>query len=166
MYVKPTNALEGLAQTAEYYIGTDEIVDEFQINQFRKAVTGVASGQAWCMDFVQYCLAQVAMRYGWRQTMFKTELVKAAWNASLGYQRSNTPARGMVAMWVRTGTIFGHCGIVKSVSPDLRSYETVEGNTVPGKAQASQGDGVYEKIHSLPPQSGGLSLLGFVSPFA
>ena len=95
------------------------------------------NGQPWCMDFVQYCFAQM------NQTLpYKT----ASCSALLAWYRQYAPEK--VFDFPLPGDIviynFGHCGIVTDVG--ATTIKAVEGNTrstIIGNQ--AEGDGVYER---------------------
>lgn len=163
---------EALARVAESYVGVIELGGDNrgpEVEEFQKSVNGKAEGQSWCMDFVQYCVEKAGAKFNWRPTLFKSEGVLEVWQKSRGCAQAQIPKRGLIAIWIMNGTQSGHCGIVISVSKDGTLFETVEGNTGPGKDVIREGDGVYEKTRHLAARSNmerrGMRLLGFLDAF-
>lgn len=157
---------------AESYVGVMEIGGNNQgpeVEEFQKSVNGIADGQPWCMDFVQFCVKQVENNFNWAARIKRSESVISVWMGAEVYKRKALPSRGAIAIWQKIGTAHGHCGIVVKVMNDGKTFETVEGNTSPGKTVEREGDGVYEKTRLLSSKSnvqlGTMRLLGFLDAF-
>lgn len=160
-----------LAKVAESYVGVLELGhnDGPEVAMFQRAVDNLAQGEPWCMAFCQHCLRIFSQTHKVAHRLVPSEHVLTVWSRSPIVLRRTKPERGLIAVWRKNGTSFGHCGVVKACLPN-GFFETVEGNTAPGKAHEREGDGVYEKLHSLKEKNitttGKLSLLGFLDPFS
>lgn len=132
------------------------------VERFQKAVDGKASGEAWCMSFVQFCVDQVdRLLAGLKHEptwLFKSEHVLTVWNKTPQAARIpwNQVQPGCLIVWAHykagKATGSGHTGIVvKLLSNSINGprVETVEGNTGAGSAVVREGDGVYRRVRSL-----------------
>ncbi len=132
----------------------------------------LAPGNPWCMAFVQSCVGQVERILkilnpgdpGAR--LANGGLCLAVWNGSPAEIRAQTPTIGSVAIWRKGDTQAGHTGIVSGVGVIgvNGTFRTIEGNTSSGLGVDREGDGVFEKTHSLAP-AGSMKLLGFIDPW-
>ena len=169
---RPATAQEALVQIAQSYLGVMEVGGDNrgpQVEEFQKAMGGKA-GDPWCMDFVQFCLQQVKEKYNWVPKLYPSPSAVTVWTkcpAEYRYPPSKIPSPGWVAIWQKYGSWQGHCGIVTRAQG--RTFETIEGNTSPGKLIDREGDGVFEKSHNLVAIQrrgiGFIVLLGFLDPF-
>ena len=163
-------AKEKLAAIAESYVGVLEVGhnDGPEVAMIQRAVDNLAAGEPWCMAFCQHCLSVVSTAHKVAHRVARSEHVLTVWSRSPLVLRKTMPERGLIAVWRKNGTSFGHAGIVSRVLP-TGYFETVEGNTSPGKHIEREGDGVFEKTHSLKERKittiGKLSLVGFLDPF-
>lgn len=164
-----------LAYEAQRWLGfTDSGKNEGQmIVAFQKAVDGRAHGEAWCMSFVQYCIANVDKMVDWmllqsldhKSRMAKTEHCLTAWMQSPEECRvQDIPKMGDVMIWQKGSTSAGHCGIVLGVDLEDRKCTTIEGNTGPGQHVERLGDGVWIKQRSFDPV-GDMRVRGWLRPW-
>jgi len=143
------------------------------VEMFQKAV-GSASGESWCVSFIQYCVKMVdALAAQCRLTspviknsLVSTESVLALWSGSP--HAGVAPAPGTIVLWEhykdgkRTG--LGHAGIVLSLAGGRMT--TIEGNTSPSNAVVERnGDGVYVKDRPIG-DVGNMKLLGFIKAWS
>lgn len=132
------------------------------VERFQKAVDGKASGEAWCMCFVQFCVDQVdALLKGSKHTptwLFQSEHCLTVWNKTPQAARIpwNQVQPGCLIVWQHfkdgKATTSGHVGIVIRLLPDSINgsrVETIEGNTGNGAGVVREGDGVYRRVRSL-----------------
>ena len=136
-----------------------------EVEMFQKAVDGRASGEAWCMSFVQFCVKQVAKRFGVTDKLFDSEHCLTVWNNSPVSCRIplDQVKPGDVVIWQHGSTTSGHTGIVEAVNRDtydhIVSLRTIEGNT--SDASMREGDGVYRRVRS-PYNNGTMKVRGFL----
>lgn len=161
-----------LVEVAKSYVGVMEIGADNQgaeVQEFQKAVDGLAQGEPWCACFVQYCLAQVATRFRLQSRLFRSENVLEIWRKTPTTNRRASPYAGTIAIWGVIGKSGGHCGIVTDWEKGSPIFQTIEGNTGPGKDVEREGDGVYEKNRFLSAKTnrnlGQLRLEGFLDPY-
>lgn len=154
-----------LIEVARQFVGVREqggpnrgpLVEEFQ-----KAVDGVAAGEPWCMAFVQYCVQKVEAATGKPAHIFRSEHCQTVWRQTKADFRFHEPLPGDIVIW-RMGLSFnGHTGIVCKVVGS--SIFTIEGNTGAGLGVVREGDGVYERVRSLH-GDGSMKVLGFIRPW-
>lgn len=156
-----------LIEIASKYIGTKEATgknDGELVNLFQKAVDGKASGESWCMGFVQYCIKQVEQIENIRTNLFSSEHCLTVWNKTDKDMRRDKPAMGYIAIWQHGDTTQGHTGIVTLVIDDLQ-FKTIEGNTGSGAGVIRDGDGVYERVRNIK-GAGTMKVVGFIDPFS
>ena len=157
---------ERLVEYANYYVGVHEATghnDGVNVEEFQKAVDGKASGESWCMAFVQFCVKNVA---GEQEppapiSLFATEHCMTAWNKSTN-SRSDEPKKGFIVIWNHEGTSNGHTGIITDVDGD--TLYTIEGNTSDSSHVEANGDGVYLKKRNKY-KTGNMKVVGFIDPF-
>lgn len=159
-----------LINVASKFVGVTENGDNCgkEVEMFQKAVDGKAQKESWCACMVQYCLLKTCTDYKWSPSLYKSEHCLTIWNKTDQSCRLSLPECGAVVIWGHyangkpTGT--GHCGICLSGANDDGIFETVEGNTGPGKAINREGDGVYKKQRHLV-GSDTMRVMGFLWPF-
>lgn len=130
-----------------------------EIEMFQKAVDGHASGQSWCMCFVQYCLLKVG-----DSAILKSSHCLNVWNNSPKELRLSKPQPGAVMIWRKKRSSAGHTGIVVEVLDDTKVV-TIEGNTGPMSIVNREGDGVYRKVRSIRPVTGNMEVVGWLKPW-
>lgn len=150
--------LQSLISIASLYVGTHEEGGDnrgSQVEEFQK-VAGGHAGQAWCMDFVQFCIEQVAEKFKSPSVLWKSQLVMDVWNKTPAMCRLSQPLAGAIMIWEmfdENGQALpvGHCGIVTDALAD-QWVKTIEGNTGPGSSDPNQdrnGDGVYQRVRHI-----------------
>lgn len=165
-----------LAAEAKRWVGLTELGGDNRgqvVEMFQKAVDGKASGEAWCLSFVQFCIKQVDVLWdemtlqtsGMRSRLYPTEHVLTCWNQSPKEHRLTKPEPGCLILWNHTKdgkpTSLGHAGIVIEVNSD-GTCKTVEGNTGDGAGVVREGDGVYKKNRKWDQPAGSMVVLGFL----
>jgi hypothetical protein len=150
---------ELFVEEARSYIGTHEEGGDNHgplVELFQKAVDGKASGEAWCIGFIQYCAKTVDTKF---ERLFEkgtpnnqlpqTEHALTLWNRAPLAAKLAKPEPGCLVIWQYykngTQTINGHGEIVVAVRPADQSLMVIGGNTGPGKGIVREGDGVYLK---------------------
>ncbi len=116
---------------------------------------------AWCMSFVQTCLAYAEKKTGIKSPIVASEHCLTTWADSPKKQRVKAvPAPGAIIIWQHGNTQAGHTGVMLEWMGSKMS--TVEGNT--GGASMRDGDGVYFKSRGTK-GTGNLKVVGFLKPF-
>lgn len=146
----------------ESYVGIKEdnfsnrsvVIDK--LNEFVK----YPLGSSYCLSGLLYSLDEACQGLGISLDLPRTGHCKKFWNECRKDLKHETPEIGDFALWVFSGTILGHAGLVTSVLPGGR-METIEFNTRDQESVVREGDGVYRRNRS---QSGSamMPVLGFV----
>jgi hypothetical protein len=149
---------------ASFFIGVRESAKNAGpiVEQFQRAVDGVAQGEPWCMGLLQYLAKETARVHGGVIGVKQSESVLQTWNGTDKARRREQPAPGYWALWQMGDTWFGHAGIVKSVVGD--TFQTIEGNTSGGSGMDRDGDGVWLRSRRLV-STPEFKLLGFLKVF-
>lgn len=139
-----------------------------EVEEFQRAVDGKASGEAWCMCFVQFCVKKAEEALNRHSDIARSEHCLTVWNNTPIIMRRRKPAPGLIVIWKHDGTSNGHTGIITHVDPN-GIMNTVEGNTGGGATAQSavvrEGDGVYRRARSVN-GSGSMKIVGYIDPFA
>lgn len=150
------------------------------IERFQRAVDGVASGEPWCVGFVQHCVKEVdglvdtiglaplsmngTVYVPGKQQLSPTEWTIGLWHSTPKHLRRERPASGLIVVWQSLKDANkGHCGIISSVASD--AIVTIEGNTSPGFGDQREGDGVWKKQRDAGGIIPGFIRLGYLSPW-
>jgi len=153
-----------LVDEAKRWIGTTEKGGDNkgpEVEKFQKAVDGKASGEPWCMAFVQFCIGQIEQAYGKQSNVFKSEHCLTVWNKSPSALRRPKPEQGCLIVWAMGTTGAGHVGIVDEVVDEKWCW-TIEGNTSDSSSVERNGDGVYRKLRNYRLDSAKMSVKGFL----
>ena len=167
--------LKSLVDEADKWVGVREkgFNKGPEVEAFQKAVDGKASGEAWCMAFVQFCIEEIEKRFGVKSEVFKSEHCMTVWNKSPKHLRLEYPEEGAIVIWQHytkfgKSTGSGHTGIIRNVvGKDFKTFETIEGNTGPGFNPGEivrEGDGVYNRIRRST-RVGTMRVMGYLRPF-
>lgn len=139
-----------------------------EVEMFQKAVDGVASGEPWCMCFVQYVLKKIEKLYNISFRILSSEHCMTVWNKTPKELRLAQPVAGCLGICqhysynkekkVWEATTSGHVFFVKKVNGD--HVYTLEGNTNDGGSR--EGDGVYERLRAAWKKDGSLRTVGYL----
>lgn len=170
--VEPLNPAIGLNEElvaeARKYIGVTEKGGDNrgpEVEEFQRAVDGVAQGEPWCAGFVMYCVKKVEERFHAKTDLFRSEHCYTTWTKTPGALRVAKPTPGCIVIWRYAGTFSGHMGIVERVGTN-GYIQTIEGNTGAGIDVIREGDGVYRKTRRMdPPKTVKMQVLGYIKPF-
>lgn len=134
---------------------------------------GRANGEAWCMAFVQTCIAYVEVKLGIKSPLIATEHCTTLWNSTdQSYRVKRIPAPGAIPIyWYPHKGTNGHTGIFYKRLDGVDF--NVEGNTESGVVNGtveSDGGGVYDTRRSArmprtPTNSARTVLRGYLIPF-
>lgn len=161
-----------LIETASFYVGVSEQRGVPNggpnIEEFQKAINGVASGEPWCAGFVGFCIKKVEEETGVKTALRLSEHVLTMWNNNPD-QQTEHPMPGFLAVWRHGDGPSGHIGIVEQVVPAKGrvpgKLRTIEGNTSSDEAVVREGDGVFRKERSLT-GTPSMKLIGFLDPWS
>lgn len=129
---------------------------------------GSASQEAWCMSFMQTCIAYAEVKAGAKSPLVASEHCLTVWSETPVEQRVKIyPLPGAVVIWRHGNTSNGHTGCV--LGTDGNTFQGVEGNTNAGSDDPSgavvrEGGGVYFTHRSLG-GAGEMKVVGFLKPF-
>lgn len=128
---------------------------------------GSASGESWCMSYVQSMIAYAEVKTGIISPVFPSEYCTHVWNKTPFAQRVNrSPLPGAIAIWHKKDSTDGHTGIVLTYGE--KNFYAVEGNTTSGLSASeeviAEGGGVYLTKRSSK-GSARMILRGFIKPF-
>lgn len=135
-------------------------------------VGGSSPGEAWCMSFVQSCVAYVERKIAVKSPLHHSAGCMAVWNNTNEEQRAKTyPLGGAIVIWQAMEDLNkGHTGVV--IDCDGNSMHTVEGNTALSRhlynGVVREGDGIH--LNPRPwdlynADQRGLKLKGALKPF-
>lgn len=128
--------------------------------------SGGMRGYAWCMYFVQTCIAYAELKTGLKSTIKSSGSCADVRTHSLPAQKvMRIPLPGAIVLWIHAnGT--GHTGIVAAA--DEETFFACEGNTTGGLDEQGnierEGGGAYYTKRSMHP-TGEMKLWGFLKPF-
>lgn len=134
---------------------------------------GGSRGQAWCMYFVQACIAYAELKTGLKSPITSSGHCLTVWNKSPKEQRVKAhPLPGAIAIWRHGNTTSGHTEIV--LGADDKIMKNVGGNTSGADKSGKvtrEGNGVYfttRDMQGFPDvkTKSNMRLLGFLKPFA
>lgn len=151
------------ADVASQFLGVSSENSPLIVDAFRETITDRPSGEPWCLDFVQTCIAYVETENNVTSPLAATEGVLDLWNKSNFYNAVKEPAVGDIILWRKGKTADGHCGLIAEIHDD--HFVTVEGNTSNAEFVDRLGGEVCQKQRP----KGDLktfSLLGFLRPFS
>jgi len=126
---------------------------------------GGHSGEAWCMSFVQTCLAYAEMVTGLKSPIPVSESCDFVYkNTPDEYVVKKLPAPNAIVIWIKpNGT--GHTGVLKEFNQKM--FTAIEGNTekgIRGGKVVRDGGGVYFTERDYP-GSKDFKVRGFLIPF-
>ncbi len=138
----------------------------YEVELFQK-VLGGASQEAWCMAFVQACLAFAEYATGIKSPIFASEHCMTTWGKTKVDQRVNDiPLRGAIVIWRHGTSTSGHTGVVETC--DGVTFTAYEGNTEGGFNESGaivrEGGGVWHTKRKVK-TTGSMKLIGFLKPF-
>lgn len=133
------------------------------VEEFQKTVGGKAQGEAWCMAFVQTCIAYVEKKLGVISKIFASEHCMTTFRkTSVTAKVKKIPAKNAVTIWKQKSSDAGHTGVMCDYQSEKSNFLSLEGNT--GSGNMRDGDGVYIKQRSKK-KNGTLIVQGYLIPF-
>lgn len=158
--VKDARLVFGLA--AESCVGIKESGgnNKGPMVELMQETIGNAEREAWCMAFVQTCLAYAELKTGVVSPIFASEHCRTVLTNSHDQLVKTSPLKYAIIIWGHDGSSSGHTGVL--TENNRESYmHTVEGNT---GSDMRDGDGVFYKKRDWV-RTGNLVRLGFLKPF-
>jgi len=136
--------------------------------QLIQDTVGGVGAEAWCMSFVQTCIAYAEVKTGVKSPLLDTEHCTTLWGKTKASQKVKVfPARGAVIIWQHGKGPSGHTGFFLEC-PKTGTMATIEGNTEAGLSKdgsvVREGGGVYKCSRSMK-ANGTMKVLGFIKPF-
>lgn len=137
------------------------------VELIQKTVDNNASGEAWCMAFIQTCLAYAEMKTAKVSPIVASEHCMTVWAQSPKEQRVIwNPLPGAIVIWRHGDSTSGHTGVV--LGADEKMFHAVEGNTTSGNDPKGkivrEGGGVYYTTRSRD-GDGDMNVVGYLKPF-
>lgn len=132
------------------------------VERFQRAVDGKASGEPWCMCFVQFIIKEVEAKFKTASKIKRSEHCLTTWRDSPTSMRLTEPAVGCVVIWQHGSSEKGHTGFIMDVNGD--KLTTIEGNTADTNSINRDGDGVYKGNRSRK-GDGDMKIVGFLKVF-
>jgi hypothetical protein len=128
---------------------------------------GGHGGEAWCMAFMQTCIAYVEQKLGVVSLLAASEHCMTVWNDSPRLQRVQyNPLPGAIVIWRHGSSTNGHTGVV--LACDENEFHAVEGNTTGGENAKGEvvrdGGGVHFTVRNRK-GNGDMKVMGFLKPF-
>lgn len=127
---------------------------------------GGANREAWCMAFVQTCLAYAEIKTGVKSPIAASEHCLTVWAQTPETQRVRIrPLPGAIVIWRHGKSQNGHTGVVTEWL--TKEFEAVEGNTesgLVGGVVERDGGGVYLTKRNAK-GNGDMRVVGFLKPF-
>lgn len=131
------------------------------IKKFQTAVDGVASGEPWCLGFVQWVVKEVCTFIGIKNPLFQTEHCMTLWRNTALVKKHSVCNPGDLAVFKSRGSDSGHIGIVVQTTPMAPgTFLAVEGNT--NENGGREGNQVAVKTRQFG-ANGSLDLVGFIN---
>jgi hypothetical protein len=153
-----TDPKQALLESAKSYLHVREQGNNrgTEVEKIQRSAGG-KPGDAWCMEFVQHVVKDIETKTGARSNIKRSNRCRDVWEQTPKENRLSRPEPGSLVIWKN------HVGIIESVSPDGKSFKTIEGNTTNPNNKNEQG--VFEKDRKLGELEPGNPLLGFVKVF-
>jgi hypothetical protein len=161
-------------ETVKSALGIREVAKNkgVEVELFQKTV-GLSRGDAWCMAFIQSCLAYAEVKTAIRSSIFPSGGCMNVWQkSSIELRVKSIPLAGAISIWQHLDDPnHGHTGMV--LDCDGVSFHAIEGNTADGfedlNGEVGQtGDGVgftHRRYDLFNPQKGDMQLRGALKPF-
>lgn len=128
---------------------------------------GSHNNEAWCMAFMQTCLAYCEEVTGIISPLAASEHCLTTWAKSPIEQRVKyRPLAGAIVIWQHGKSSNGHTGMV--LDCDGKIFHSIEGNTTGGNSPEGEvvrdGGGVYYNTRSMK-GNGAMRVKGYLKPF-
>ncbi len=172
--IENKNGRQLFVEVVKACVGIKEIPpnEGVEVELFQKTVS-LSPGDAWCMAFLQTCLAYVEKTIGVVSPVHASGGCVDVWNNTPTSQRVKIqPLAGAIAIWQHTrDPVHGHTGMV--LDCDGVTFHAIEGNTADGEDNLNgivgqTGQGVrltHRRYDTFNPHNGDMLLLGSLKPF-
>lgn len=132
-----------------------------------QSTIGGANREAWCMSFIQTCLAYVEHVMGVVSPIAASEHCLTVWNKTPKKQRVKIiPGQSAIIIWQHGESQNGHTGVMREWREEY--MYCVEGNTESGLSNNGSierdGGGVYLTKRDSE-KNGDMRVVGFLKPF-
>ncbi len=163
---------DALAKVAQFFVGVTETGGPNkgpEVEEFQKAVDGIAQGEPYCVGGMWFCIKAVDLRLGLNCQMKRTEHALTLWNETDPRHRVvMVPQPGDIIVWQKFDknkpTTSGHVDIIIGPLQNNNTIQVVGFNT--GNKDPREGDGVFIKTRNLTAiPSTGLRLKGILRPW-
>lgn len=176
-HIKNKNPRGLVIEAAKSCVGQREATgknDGKFVSLVQKTVDNLASGEAWCMAFVQTMIAYAELKTGIKSPLLATEHCLTLWGDTKAKYPDQlvkiSPLSGAIVIWQHGNTANGHTGFV--LDCDETQFSAIEGNAsgylVPVNLVDSkvnrEGNGVFYTRRSRD-GNGDMKILGFIKPF-
>jgi len=159
------NPNDVLVHEAQNWVGTKEVGENSgpEVEMFQRALNSKPNKEAWCADFVIFCVQQVEKKLGTKSLIYRSENAQELYKKSPDSIKRSVPSPGNVVIWQFGNGTLGHAGIVEAIAKD-GYMTTIEGNTGEGTGVIREGDGVYRRTRK---QQGNLAMhiIGYIQVF-
>lgn len=169
--IKAKDARKVFVFSAEALLGIKEATgrNDGKMVKLIQETIGGSSGEAWCMAYVQSCIAYAEVKTGVISPLAVSEHCMTVWKSSPRSLRvKKRPLRGAIAIWNYPPSSSGHTGIVDEYEHKPNRMRLYEGNTTsglrPDGSIERDGGGTHHTDRSTK-GSASMVLIGFVKPF-
>ncbi len=172
--IKDKDARQLMIEAAKVCVGIKEATgnNDGPMVELIQETIGSAGNEAWCLAFVQTCIAYAEFKTKIESPIYPSEHCLTTWAKTPKKQRVKYhPLPGAIVIWQHGSSSNGHTGIV--LGADDKKFNAVEGNTTSGKIGdkvESNGGGVFFTERSMQnfPElktSQSMKIVGFLKPF-
>jgi hypothetical protein len=164
---KDARTLMGLAAEACVGIREEGGNNKGPMVKLIQETIGSANKEAWCMSFVQTCIAYAELKTGVKSPVAAGEHCLTVWAETPKAQRVKlAPLPYAIVIWQHGKTSNGHTGFCKGA--DNKEFKGIEGNTESGLNSKGDlerdGGGVYVTKRLLA-GNGNMKIVGMLKPF-
>lgn len=172
--IKKKDARTLLCEAAKVWVGLKEKTgknDGEWVEEFQR-VAGGKKGHAWCMYFVQGCIAYVERKLGIKSHLHSSGHCLTVWGKTALEKKVKVfPAAGAIPVWRHGTSTSGHTEIL--LSADNKNMKAVGSNTSGTDASGKitrEGNGTYYTTRSMQnfpmlKTTANMKLVGFIIPF-
>lgn len=169
--IKTNNPRALLIEAAKVCVGIREESgkNDGPMVELMQGTIGKANGEAWCMSFVQTCIAYVEKKMKVVSPVTASEHCLTVWNTTPKKSRViHRPKPGAIIIWKHGNGPAGHTGFVLDYGFFGDHFDAIEGNTESGISESDEiireGGGVYATRRG---KHGAfrMKIVGFLKPF-
>jgi hypothetical protein len=130
---------------------------------------GSANAEAWCMSFMQTCIAYAEIKTGKVSPIYPSEHCMTTWNKTPKSARVKIfPLSGAIVIWQHGKGPAGHTGVFLEANESRTKMTTVEGNTSSGllaDGSLNRDGGAVLVCNRSTKANGSMKVVGFLKPF-